>query len=188
MCVYTFLIRELHSICWQLGSSYQLIITVSILISQILGMNGLLGTETGWPVLLSLIIVPAIFQLLTMPFCVDSPKYLWSKGKEQSAAQGNELTALNIMCIMQLYTRRSFKSTYFFFYTALRWLRGTHDVQGELDLIKSETDAQKSAGRLTLSQMLSNSALRTPLIIAVVVMLAQQLSGINAVSKREKQC
>jgi len=63
----------------------------------------------------------------------------------------------------------------------LEWLRGTHDVQGELDLIKSETDAQKSAGRLTLSQMLSNSALRTPLIIAVVVMLAQQLSGINAV-------
>ena len=71
-----------------------------------------------------------------------------------------------------------------FLTAALEWLRGTHDVQGELDLIKSEAEAQSSAGKVTLLQMLSNTTLRTPLIIAVVVMLAQQLSGINAVGSR----
>lgn len=66
--------------------------------------------------------------------------------------------------------------------TALRWLRGTTDVQSELRLIKSEFDSQKSAPRVTLGQMLTNPMLRIPLTIAVVIMLAQQLSGINAVS------
>ena len=50
----------------QLGTVYQLIITLSILISQVLGMNNVLGTEEGWPWLLALTAVPAILQ--TAPF------------------------------------------------------------------------------------------------------------------------
>ncbi|XKL59707.1 hypothetical protein PGB90_000723 [Kerria lacca] len=134
-----------------IGSSYQLIITVSILLSQILGLESILGNENHWPILLSLIVVPAFLQLVLMPACVESPKYLWSKGQEQSAIE------------------------------ALHWLRCTSDVQSELDLIKSESDAQKSAGKITLSQMLTNPMLRIPMIISIVIMLAQQLSGINAV-------
>merc|ERR1712223_1348432 len=51
-----------------LGTVYQLIITLSILISQILGMNNVLGTENGWPWLLAITAVPAILQLATLPF------------------------------------------------------------------------------------------------------------------------
>merc|ERR1711988_1481950 len=58
------------------GTVYQLIITISILLAQILGMANVLGTEQGWPLLLALTIVPAIFQLATLPFCPESPKYL----------------------------------------------------------------------------------------------------------------
>merc|ERR1719273_2584070 len=37
-----------------LGTVYQLIITLSILLSQVLGMNSVLGTEDGWPWLLAI--------------------------------------------------------------------------------------------------------------------------------------
>ena len=41
---------------------YQLVITISILTSQILGMKVVLGTEDGWPWLLGCTLVPAIIQ------------------------------------------------------------------------------------------------------------------------------
>jgi SP family facilitated glucose transporter-like MFS transporter 1 len=45
------------------GTVYQLIITISILISQVLGMGSVLGNEAGWPILLGLTIVPGIIQV-----------------------------------------------------------------------------------------------------------------------------
>merc|ERR1712226_1835412 len=50
------------------GTVYQLIITISILISQVLGINNVLGNEAGWPFLLGLTIIPGILQLITLPF------------------------------------------------------------------------------------------------------------------------
>lgn len=72
------------------GTVYQLIITISILISQCLGLGSILGTETGWPTLFVLTIVPAIFQCITLPFCPETPKFLmFSKDKPSDAQQGN---------------------------------------------------------------------------------------------------
>ena len=48
---------------FQVGTVYQLIITISILISQVLGMGSVLGNEAGWPILLGLTIVPGILQV-----------------------------------------------------------------------------------------------------------------------------
>jgi SP family facilitated glucose transporter-like MFS transporter 1 len=75
---------------FQVGTVYQLVITISILVSQILGLESILGTEESWPVLLAITVVPAIFQLVTLPICPESPKYLLlSKGQEMEAQQGN---------------------------------------------------------------------------------------------------
>lgn len=135
-----------------IGTVYQLVITISILFSQVLGLGSILGTETLWPVLLAITIVPAIFQLVTLPFCPESPKYLLtSKGKEMEAQK------------------------------ALSWLRGTQGIHEEMDLIKAESEAMKLVPKVTMREMLTNSALRIPLIISLTVMCAQQLSGINAV-------
>ena len=46
------------------GTVYQLIITISILLSQVLGMNNMLGNEDGWPFLLGLTVIPGIIQVL----------------------------------------------------------------------------------------------------------------------------
>lgn len=43
----------------------------------------------GWPVLLALTGVPALLQLLSLPFCPESPRYtLIQKGDEDTARQG----------------------------------------------------------------------------------------------------
>lgn len=54
-------------------------------------------------------------------------------------------------------------------------------MNAEIESMKSEFNSQKSSGSVTIGQMMSNSMLRIPMLISIVVMLAQQLSGINAV-------
>ena len=49
------------------GTIYQLVITMSILLSQILGMTNVLGTDSGWPFLLGLTIIPGILQVSLTP-------------------------------------------------------------------------------------------------------------------------
>jgi MFS transporter, SP family, solute carrier family 2 (facilitated glucose transporter), member 1 len=63
----------------------------------------------------------------------------------------------------------------------LTWLRGTLEVHDEMDEMRAESEAMKLVPKTTLREMLSNPSLRSPLMIAVMMMLAQQLSGINAV-------
>merc|ERR1719244_961259 len=110
-------------------------------------MNNVLGTEDGWPWLLAITAIPAIFQLATLPFCPESPKYLLLDKDDEMAAQA-----------------------------ALSWLRGTIEVQDEM---KQEQESMKLVPKVTLKEMLTNGSLRKPLIIAMMMMLAQQLSGIN---------
>ncbi|XP_012258044.2 solute carrier family 2, facilitated glucose transporter member 1-like isoform X3 [Athalia rosae] len=134
------------------GTVYQLVITISILCSQILGLGKVLGTPNQWPLLLSLTIVPGFFQLATLPICPESPKYLLlSKGKDLQAQR------------------------------ALSWLRGTIEVQDEMEEMRSEYESMKMVPRVTLKELFVNSALRIPIIISIVIMIAQQFSGINAV-------
>ena len=50
-----------------------------------------MGTPNLWPLLLALTVVPAVFQLVTLPFCPESPKYtLLNKGKEIEAQKGKD--------------------------------------------------------------------------------------------------
>lgn len=48
--------------------------------------------------------------------------------------------------------------------------------------MRAEYEALKLLPKVTLRDLLTNDVLRIPMIIAVVMMLGQQLSGINAVS------
>lgn len=133
------------------GTIYQLVITISILVSQVLGLPQILGTEDRWPFLFAMIMVPCIFQIVTLPLCPESPKYiLITQGRDVSAQK------------------------------ALTWLRGTIEVHDEMDEMRAEYEAMKLVPKVTLHEMWHNPVLRTPLFISVMVMLSQQLSGINA--------
>lgn len=66
--------------------------------------------------------------------------------------------------------------------SALRWLRGTIEVHDEMDEMTNEYEAMKRLPKVTMKEMFTNPMLRIPLFIAMMIMVCQQLSGINAVS------
>ncbi|XP_064459423.1 solute carrier family 2, facilitated glucose transporter member 1-like [Ornithodoros turicata] len=133
------------------GTIYQLVLTMSILFSQVLGIPQLLGTEEGWPILFGVPLIPAVLMLMSLPFCPESPKYLLLvKGKQDEARR------------------------------ALKKLRAGADIYFEMEVMKSEAETSEMMPKMTLTEIIRNPALRTPLGISVMVMLAQQLSGINA--------
>lgn len=65
---------------------------------------------------------------------------------------------------------------------ALTWLRGSIEVHDEMDDMRNEYEAMKLVPKVTFKEMFVNATLRIPLMIAMMIMVAQQLSGINAVS------
>lgn len=75
-----------------LGTVNQLAVTVGLLLSQVLGIEPILGTNDGWPILLGLAICPAVLQLLLLPICPESPRYLLiTKQWEEEARKGGFL-------------------------------------------------------------------------------------------------
>ncbi|XP_064596076.1 glucose transporter type 1-like isoform X2 [Liolophura sinensis] len=135
-----------------LGTLNQLGVTVGILGSQIVGFPEVLGSESGWHILLGLAIIPCAVQVLTMPFCPDSPRYLLiTKRREEAATK------------------------------ALRALRGEADVTADLDEIKNEDKAQHQEAKVSIVGLFKASNLRWPLLISIVMHLSQQFSGIVAV-------
>ncbi|XP_060808291.1 solute carrier family 2, facilitated glucose transporter member 1-like [Amyelois transitella] len=135
-----------------IGTVYQLVITSTILLSQVLGLSSILGTADGWPYLLGLVAIPAAIQYATLPLCPESPKFLLlNRGKELHAQR------------------------------ALNWLRGAVAVHGEMEEMHQEAEKNKVTKKVTLRELFSNRTLRQPLLIAMMVMIAQQLSGINVV-------
>ena len=65
----------------------QLAVTSGILISNVLGLDVLLGTAEYWPVLLALAGVPVLLQLLILPFVPESPRYLVSNRSDEAAGR-----------------------------------------------------------------------------------------------------
>uniref|UniRef100_A0A2H8U0E7 Glucose transporter type 1 n=1 Tax=Melanaphis sacchari TaxID=742174 RepID=A0A2H8U0E7_9HEMI len=135
-----------------LGTVNQLAVTAGLLISQILGVEQILGTDEGWPLLLGLAICPAILQLILLPVCPESPRYLLiTKQWEEEARK------------------------------ALRRLRATNQIEEDIEEMRAEERAQQSEATISMMELVCSPTLRQPLIISVVMQLSQQLSGINAV-------
>lgn len=94
----------------------------------------------------------------------------------------SRLSIILINQILQLHLYKLFadnETTLLF--VALSWLRGTIEVHDEMGEMKAEYESVKLVPKVTLRELFINPALRIPLIIALMVMFAQQLSGINAV-------
>ena len=74
--------------------------------------------------------------------------------------------------------------------SALQWLRGCEDVTADMEEMETECtdqaddspDGDSAAETYTMKMLLTAKDLRLPLLIAVMLQVSQQLSGINAVS------
>ncbi|KAL4091482.1 hypothetical protein QTP88_026169 [Uroleucon formosanum] len=149
---YTFSHSGLNTSLVPMYISEILAVTTGLLISQILGIEQILGTDEGWPLLLGLAICPAILQLILLPVCPESPRYLLiTKQWEEEARK------------------------------ALRRLRATNQIEEDIEEMRAEERAQQSEATISMMELVCSPTLRQPLIISVVMQLSQQLSGINAV-------
>ncbi|XP_033764056.1 solute carrier family 2, facilitated glucose transporter member 1-like [Pecten maximus] len=141
-----------RSIRGAVGTCHQLFITVGILWSNIMGVSKLCGTADLWPMVFVFNAIPAFVCLIGLPFCPESPRFMLIKqGKEQEARD------------------------------ALKALRGYSDVEEEIDEMKVEARKSQSVESFSIKKLLTTPDLRIPVIMACVLQISQQWSGINAV-------
>ncbi|XP_070691069.1 solute carrier family 2, facilitated glucose transporter member 3 [Pempheris klunzingeri] len=134
------------------GTLHQLGVVIGILVAQIFGLESLLGSEALWPVLLALTILPAILQSILLPFCPESPRYLLIVLNQEEEAT-----------------------------KALVRLRGCEDVSDDIQEMKEEGMRMAMEKKVTILELFRSPNYRQPIIIAIILQLSQQLSGINAV-------
>ncbi|KAM9839031.1 solute carrier family 2, facilitated glucose transporter member 1-like [Aulostomus maculatus] len=134
------------------GTLHQLGVVVGILIAQICGLEALLGSQQLWPLLLALTIAPAVLQCILLPFCPESPRFLLINLNQEEQAR-----------------------------KVLVRLRGSDDVSKDLQEMKEESAKMALEKKVTIPELFRSAAYRQPLLIAVMLQLSQQLSGINAV-------
>ena len=99
-----------------------------------------------------LCLIPPILGSILMLFMPETPFYLVSKDKESEAMK------------------------------ALVWLRGTPNVQDELNEIKRAFEDQKKIGSVSFKHFFANKVYLKPLLLMATLMFFQQFSGINAVN------
>lgn len=135
-----------------LGTLHQLAIVTGILIAQILGLESLLGTKDLWPILLGLTIVPTVLQMSFLPFCPESPRFLYIvRSQEHQAKRG------------------------------LRRLTGRQEVGDMLAEMKEEKRKMDMERKVSILELFRSPLYRQPIIISILLQLSQQLSGINAI-------
>ncbi|XP_030631086.1 solute carrier family 2, facilitated glucose transporter member 2 [Chanos chanos] len=135
-----------------LGTLHQLAIVVGILISQVIGLDFLLGNDDMWPLLLGLSGAPAILQSVLLPLCPESPRYLYIKlGKEDEACK------------------------------SLKRLKGEYDPSKDLAEMKAEKEEVMREARVSIPVLVRSSVYRQQLFVALMMHLSQQFSGINAI-------
>lgn len=71
---------------------------------------------------------------------------------------------------------------YLTFYTVLVHLRGNDDIENDVQEMKEEANKSAMEKAVSILELFRNPIYRQPIIIAIVMNLSQQLSGINAVS------
>ncbi|KAM4725662.1 solute carrier family 2, facilitated glucose transporter member 1-like [Anableps anableps] len=134
------------------GTLHQLGVVVGILIAQIFGLEALFGSAKLWPLLLALTVAPAVLQCILLPFCPESPRFLLINLNQEEEAR-----------------------------KALVRLRGTENVNKDLQEMKEESAKMAMEKKVTIPELFRSSTYRKPLLIAIMLQLSQQLSGINAV-------
>lgn len=85
-----------------MGACTQGMITIGLLISSVIGLP--LSQVPLWRVSYTLGAIPAILQLITMPFCVESPRYLISKSHIDAARTSLQRLRPNSNIEMEFYS------------------------------------------------------------------------------------
>uniref|UniRef100_A0A087YIK5 Solute carrier family 2 member 1a n=1 Tax=Poecilia formosa TaxID=48698 RepID=A0A087YIK5_POEFO len=135
-----------------LGTLHQLGVVIGILMAQVFGIESILGNASLWPLLMGFTLLPALLQCVLLPFCPESPRYLLINCNEESKA-----------C------------------SVLMKLRGTDEVSEDIQEMREESQKMMREKKVTIPELFRSPIYRQPILVAIMLQLSQQLSGINAV-------
>eukprot|EP00062_Callorhinchus_milii_P023938 gi/632983311/ref/XP_007908584.1/ PREDICTED: solute carrier family 2, facilitated glucose transporter member 11-like isoform X1 [Callorhinchus milii] len=119
---------------------------------QVVGLREILGRESTWPLLLAFSGLPALIQLVTLPWFPESPRYLLIEKGNRALCQD-----------------------------ALRRLWGSGDFTEEINDMMAERAAIDSDRAKSIREVFRDRTIRWQLISAMVISMASQLSGINVI-------
>ncbi|TDH12861.1 hypothetical protein EPR50_G00050210 [Perca flavescens] len=135
-----------------MGMGTSIFITGGILTGQVIGLKELLGKEEHWPILLSTTCIPALLQLLILPWFPESPRYLLiDKGDDEGCKK------------------------------ALKQLHGISGCDGEWADIEKEKNYLVDFQAKKPWELLTDRSVRRQLLTVLLLNAAQQLNGINAI-------
>ncbi|XP_003383220.1 PREDICTED: solute carrier family 2, facilitated glucose transporter member 1-like [Amphimedon queenslandica] len=138
-----------------MGTFVQLSITSTILLSQIFGINAIVGTgQYGWRILLAVPLLFVIVQVLILPWCPESPRFLYIRRRKCEAAE----KALKRLCGSG---------------SVLREMR-------EMEVELEERNQNQRANSLVITDFITNPVLRRALAISIMLHLSQQITGIGS--------
>ncbi|KAL0977800.1 hypothetical protein UPYG_G00161320 [Umbra pygmaea] len=135
-----------------IGQFNSVLICLGVFSGQVLGLPELLGQESRWNFLFAFQALPAVLQLCVLPFLPESPRFLLMERRDQAGAQ-----------------------------KAFRAFLGKEDVSKELEEVHAESRAQNNIRTVSITELLTNPAVRWQVITIVVTMACYQLCGLNAI-------
>ena len=62
-----------------MGIFSQLAVTLGIFLGQILGLNGVMGSDDKWPILVSFTAIPSVLQSILLFALPESPRYIFKE-------------------------------------------------------------------------------------------------------------
>ncbi|XP_060538385.1 solute carrier family 2, facilitated glucose transporter member 5-like [Pantherophis guttatus] len=127
-------------------------LVIGVQMAQIFAFPELLGTVEAWPILVSLPGLLAIWQILLLPSCPESPRYLLIQKKKEEEAR-----------------------------EALKRLRFQSEIEDEMEELRREDIFEKDEKNMTTLRLLGYRPLRWHLVSVVVIETGQQLSGVNVI-------
>ncbi|XP_038647989.1 solute carrier family 2, facilitated glucose transporter member 9 [Scyliorhinus canicula] len=135
-----------------LGQVTSIFICVGVFVGQVLGLPEILGKESSWPLLFGLNAVPAVLQLVVLPFLPESPWYLLFEKNDVTRAK-----------------------------KAFQVFHGKEDVTKELEEVQAEMKTQKHIHLVSVLELLRMRSARWQVITVIVTMSCYQLCGLNAI-------
>ncbi|XP_077601059.1 solute carrier family 2, facilitated glucose transporter member 11-like isoform X1 [Stigmatopora nigra] len=156
LCVQPLYLVEIAptSIRGLMGMGTSVFVTGGIFTGQVMGLNELLGKEEYWPFLLATTCIPAVMQLLMLPWFPESPRFLLiDRGDYEGCRK------------------------------ALRQLHSPADCDGEMEDMEKEKNNLDQDGLKAKKpwELLADRSIRWQLLTIVLLNSAQQLNGINAI-------
>ncbi|XP_078521697.1 solute carrier family 2, facilitated glucose transporter member 11-like [Lissotriton helveticus] len=131
-----------------INTTLVLFISLGILSGQFLGLSELLGTESLWPLLVSINGISSLVQLARIPFFPESPSYLLMEKGDRKA------------CL-----------------EAMKQLWGEGDIQEEMDDLMKEQEARRKVQCLSILEILRDRSSRWQLYLLFLMILTKNICG-----------